>query len=745
MISATEALATPVKVITSGPANSMIGASSILSMQEESVNEAKVYSNPGDAMIIIDIGGSTTDAGVLLETGYPRQASAYSEVAKVRVNFTMPDVQSIGLGGGSIVWCNGESGLRTATSIGPESVGLDLSNKAICFGGDVLTATDIVIAAGLVPNFGSTPVVLEQSLISSAKGVIQQMLEGLIDEIKTTATPLPVAVVGGGSILLHDDLRGTTSMLRNPLAPVANAVGAANAKLSTTIDLICPLENGRSSKEDHKILDVQIDEARKACITKGAREDSITVITKDLMPLSYISNKARVVVQVVGELDTSANIDHDVLEVASTPEDTSDLGDLAEMLLQNKHLIPPLAKFDPNYTPEIINREWLLTEIDLEYLSIGCYILGCAGGGSPYAMYLQARELIRSREKLRIIDIADLPSTANLIPTGKMGSPMVSTGRKSTPNKKYRINPRNSTERPSIELLIDAVQEMQSYANIDTFSALVCVEVGGGNGISPLVIGSSATYNVPMVDGDLMGRAYPTFEKITPFVLGSGNVNDLLPIALSSGDGTNLVLRTSKSTEMVDKALRAVCVEMGCSAGVALSPMKASEVTDKGILRTHSLAWRLGRAVKRFQAEQSEVSIAESLIAQFGGSASARVLFEGKVTAVENRLIKGHSYGSITIRGSSSPSDSSSSLFLRDKSENRSSSFPSSTTSSSTSPEELKITFKNENLLAELSHPDSAGASSTQVNETPPLLLLLSFSSPLSPSPISTPYSSPPP
>ena len=432
MISAAEALATPVKVIASGAANSMIGAASILISQKEGVDETEVYSNQGDALIIIDIGGSTTDAGILLETGYPRQASAYSDIAKVRVNFAMPDVQSIGLGGGSIVKYEGKDGLRTVTSIGPESVGLDLSVRALCFGGDVLTTTDIVIAAGLVPNFGTAPVNLEESLIISAKSKIQQMLESLVDEIKTTATPLPVAVVGGGSILLHDGLRGTTTVLRDSLAPVANAIGAAKAKLSTTLDLICPLKDGRSPTEDAKILDGQIDEATKACVMKGAQKDSVTVITKDLMSLSYISNKARVVVQVVGELDTGTSVAVEVPEVAFGLDfdHDLDLGKFPDNQPNEKHLksVSISSKFDLTYQPTIINREWILNEIDLEFMSIGCYILGCAGGGSPYAMYLQARELIRSGEKLRIIDIADLPSAAELIPIGKMGSPMISTG-----------------------------------------------------------------------------------------------------------------------------------------------------------------------------------------------------------------------------------------------------------------------------------------------------------------------------
>ena len=681
MISAEEALATPVKVIASGPANSMIGASFILGSEPGNPVEPETYSNQGDALIVVDIGGSTTDAGVLLDTGYPRQASAYSEVAKVRVNFAMPDVQSIGLGGGSVVKLGNKDGVRFATSVGPESVGLRLTEEALCFGGKILTATDIVIAAGDTPNFGTCSVTLEDSIIKSAKEIMKKQLEGLVDEIKTKATPLPVALVGGGSILLHESLRGTTEILQNELAPVANAVGAAVAKLSSTLDLILPVENGRSSQEDQKILAKSIEEATDDCVKKGARRESVKVIMQDLLSLSYISNKVRVFVQVVGDLDPKALKLNEIseMDLASTDE-TPTIRD-SETSSQLETISLNGAPYDSiggaiditSYRPKISNNEWHLSETDLEWMSIGCYILGCAGGGSPYATYLEARELIRSGQIIKIIDIEDLPSDAVLVPVAKMGSPMV------------------STERPGGPLLEDALEMMLKYEKLEKVSGLVCVEVGGSNGIRPLVLGSSGAYNLPMVDGDFMGRAYPTFEKMTCYVLSSGDINDLLPATLASGDGTNMIMQRSKNTEMVDKAMRAACVEMGCAAGVAFRPMSKEEVQNTGILRTHSLAWRLGRAVKRHQMEQSETSIGESLIAEFGGPESAQIIFEGKIIAVENRLIKGHSYGSITIRGS-----------------------PASIDRSSTQPQpssELRISFKNENLIAELISPSPASSS----------------------------------
>lgn len=79
---------------------------------------------------------TTTDICALLKSGYPRQSSAFVKIAGVRTSYTMPDVHSIALGGGSLVRI-----LEDRTSIGPDSVGALLEKESIAFGGDTLTVS----------------------------------------------------------------------------------------------------------------------------------------------------------------------------------------------------------------------------------------------------------------------------------------------------------------------------------------------------------------------------------------------------------------------------------------------------------------------------------------------------------------------------------------------------------------------------------------------------------------------------
>src|SRR5699024_12216629 len=54
----------------------------------------------------------------------------------------MPDLVSLGLGGGTIIRVDGQGNY----TIGPDSVGHEITQKALVFGGDTLTATDVVVA-----------------------------------------------------------------------------------------------------------------------------------------------------------------------------------------------------------------------------------------------------------------------------------------------------------------------------------------------------------------------------------------------------------------------------------------------------------------------------------------------------------------------------------------------------------------------------------------------------------------------
>lgn len=278
LMSARYAVRHPALTFASGPANSMRGGARLAGV---------------DNAIVVDIGGTTTDAGVLKD-GFPRELNLPGELGGVRTNFRMPDLYSIGLGGGSIVL------LGDAPSIGPESVRHELTSKALVFGGDVITATDIAVAAGRA-NVGDPKRVshLPAGAVARADRLIQKMIADAIDRVKINATPLPVVLVGGGRILAKDVLDGVDRLITPEYADVANAVGAAFAQASGAAERTA--DYGRIDRDD--AIDAVKQKAMQEAIAAGADPSNLRVTEIEETPLPYAAGKMmRIRVKVVGEL-----------------------------------------------------------------------------------------------------------------------------------------------------------------------------------------------------------------------------------------------------------------------------------------------------------------------------------------------------------------------------------------------------------------------------------------------------------
>ncbi len=269
----------PVATFTSGPTNSMRGAA-FLSGETDCV--------------VVDVGGTTTDVGALAH-GFPREASLAVEVGGVRTNFRMPDVLSVGLGGGSLVE-RSQDGLE----IGPWSVGYRITERALIFGGDALTATDLAVAAGLA-EIGDPERVrgLDRDLVEAGVGLIQERLAELVDRVKTSAEPLPVVIVGGGSILVKEGLPGASRVVKPDHFAVANAIGAAIAQVGGETDRIFSL----AELPREQALEAAQREAVDKAVAAGADPESVQVVDMEEVPLAYLpSNAVRIRVKAVGDL-----------------------------------------------------------------------------------------------------------------------------------------------------------------------------------------------------------------------------------------------------------------------------------------------------------------------------------------------------------------------------------------------------------------------------------------------------------
>ena len=270
----------PILTIACGPTNSIRGASFLTSMANA---------------VVVDVGGTTTDVGVLV-SGFPRESMVAVEIGQVRTNFRMPDLVSIGLGGGSIVRQH-EDG---SVTVGPDSVGYRVTEEAICFGGKTLTATDIVVAKGQAEGVGDKSLLkdIPAELVDKACALMTEMVEDCVDAMKTSADDVDVVLVGGGSILVPQTLHGAAKVLRPENFGVANAIGSAIAQVSGQIEKVFSISETPRDEAMALAKSMAVEEA----IAAGADPDSVQIIDVEDVPLAYLGDALRIRVKAVGNL-----------------------------------------------------------------------------------------------------------------------------------------------------------------------------------------------------------------------------------------------------------------------------------------------------------------------------------------------------------------------------------------------------------------------------------------------------------
>ncbi|KAK8138730.1 hypothetical protein PG984_002110 [Apiospora sp. TS-2023a] len=634
----------PIRTFSSGPTNSMRGAAFL------------VQGELSENMMVVDIGGTTTDVGLLLANGFPRQQAAYSDLVGVRMNFSCPDIKSIGLGGGSIVRNQDDDNNMT---VGPDSVGYKLTEEALIFGGKTLTATDCTALADPSLGLGQRGLAegaLTEERVSQFQAIVTRKLEKIIDTMKTSPDDLPVLLVGGGAIIAPDRLKGASRVIKPKYAEVANAVGAAMARVSAVVDTVKSTE----SKTTQQLLDEICDDAIERTVEAGALRSTVKIVEKESFPLQYIEHKTRFIVRAAGDCDFSR------ADLANTQpvEEQIDEVDNNNMQEYEKSAKPNSSNNNnqttekekqevdiATYRPNVRNRVWYVSETDVAWIATGCYILGTGGGGSPYAHMIRLRQMFREGAVVRVVSPDDLPDDARVGCGGGAGSPTV------------------GIEKLEGDAMLQAQEALYRVLGGPERRAthMISVEIGGGNGLQSMILGQTT----PVV----FGERSPIWS----------------PIAVTDGNGNTLVMPAAKSDMHVERIVRAALSQMGSAIAMADPPVTGAECRRWAVEHTLSQSWRIGRAVARARRQNCVDRVAEMILEECGGAGAGRVLFKGKIVGVERTLRMGHVYGECIIEGAD----------IAEEAEDGSVPTSAKAVKEETQYEGLvKIPFKNENIAA---------------------------------------------
>lgn len=274
-----QVLTMPVSTFASGPTNSMRGAFILTGIKEA---------------IVVDVGGTSTDVGALMN-GFPRKRALYSELCGVRSAFSIPDVLSVALGGGSVVKST------RPVKIGPESVAAHLLTESRCFGGKQLTLTDIFFANGSVslPNADIKAAAISSETIQSVVQSAQENIATVVDKMKSSKQKMPLIAIGGGAYMVQEKIEGISEVLKPEHYEVANAIGAASGEISGEALQVFDYE-----KIDRQTALAGLKEKAVAeAVGKGVALSTLETVELQEIPVPYLPGKInRVYLKVVGKL-----------------------------------------------------------------------------------------------------------------------------------------------------------------------------------------------------------------------------------------------------------------------------------------------------------------------------------------------------------------------------------------------------------------------------------------------------------
>ena len=282
MASIDDALNYPIFSLSSGPTNSMRGAAFLSGIKDG---------------IVIDIGGTSTDIGMLINS-FPKESSIAVEFSGIRTNFRMADVLSIPLGGGSII-------NQKTPYVSNQSLGNRITTDSLSFNGTITTITDIYTnqnKANFIPpnqNFK-----LSSDVIKSVENEIYSKISIAVDRMKTDSKNIKAIVVGGGSFIIPKKLDGVDLIKFPEYGEVANAIGSSMAQISGYSEKVF----STTDLSRNEIIEISKNEAIENAITKGAEKKSIEIIDLEEIPLSYLpSNAVTIKTRAIGNISNEFN------------------------------------------------------------------------------------------------------------------------------------------------------------------------------------------------------------------------------------------------------------------------------------------------------------------------------------------------------------------------------------------------------------------------------------------------------
>ncbi|MEM3398344.1 MAG: DUF917 domain-containing protein [Nitrososphaerota archaeon] len=254
----------------------------------------------------------------------------------------------------------------------------------------------------------------------------------------------------------------------------------------------------------------------------------------------------------------------------------------------------------------------------------GATILGTGGGGDPDEGLRLLEKVFLEGKKIKLVNLSEIDKESVIVVPYYVGT----------------IAPDAKTRKPIKiqEPIKIAFREMERILG-RKISAVLASELGGFN--APLALYMGAYMDLPVVDGDLLGRAAPELHQCTVHIFGI----PMYPSVIVSETGNKVVVYEYSDIDDYEAIARYLSVLSGRFAAVVDTPLRIEDAEKAVVKNTLSMCIKVGEAVRI--ARGRRIDPVEEVRKILDGWR----IFEGIVESYQYRDEKGFLRGEAIVKG----------------------------------------------------------------------------------------------
>ncbi|MGD8356927.1 MAG: DUF917 domain-containing protein [Lysobacterales bacterium] len=273
------------------------------------------------------------------------------------------------------------------------------------------------------------------------------------------------------------------------------------------------------------------------------------------------------------------------------------------------------------------------TKQDVRDLARGAAFLGVGGGGDPYVGQLMLQQEVLKGNYPNVIKASELADDARVLSVCGIGSPPVLV--------EHLLSSR---------LLSELMDRMEDYVGYK-IDALISAEIGGLNSV--MTLGVAAQRNVPLVDADGMGRAFPKLEMVTFSVYGCG----ASPVMIMDELG-NMTVVHARDDATAENMCRSISSSLGAMVYSSLYPMTGKQVKQYAVHDTISLCFDIGKCIRQSREElDNPFDGLLALLHRPDEGRHCKILFDGKIVDLEHEIRDAWHFGTIKMEAHGDSND----------------------------------------------------------------------------------------